>query len=100
MKRHRIIPKTCYLTLHLWLRKQCNRMTQRQRRRFIYGLSLAYVCSGIAVLTNGCRSCCTPQEEQRKKTQREERRDKILCRFEESILKLKITYGKEISRPH
>ena len=35
-----------YLKLHLWLRHRCDRLTVRQRKAIVYGLSLVYlVCS-------------------------------------------------------
>ena len=35
-----------YLKLHLWLRHRCDRLTTKQRKFIIYGLSLVYlVCS-------------------------------------------------------
>ena len=35
-----------YLRLHLWLRHRCDRLTVRQRKAIVYGLSLVYlICS-------------------------------------------------------
>src|SRR3712207_7621969 len=35
-----------YLRLHLWLRHRCERLTIRQRKEIVYGLSFVYlVCS-------------------------------------------------------
>ncbi|WP_333615794.1 MULTISPECIES: hypothetical protein [Bacteroidales] len=35
-----------YLKLHLWLRRRCDKLTIRQRKVIVYGLSLVYlVCS-------------------------------------------------------
>ena len=35
-----------YLRLHLWLRHRCERLTIRQRKAIVYGLSFVYlVCS-------------------------------------------------------
>lgn len=35
-----------YLRLHLWLRHRCEKLTIRQRKEIVYGLSLVYlICS-------------------------------------------------------
>ncbi len=39
-----------YLRLHLWLRRRCDKLTIRQRKVIVYGLSLVYlVCSIVMV---------------------------------------------------
>lgn len=39
-----------YLKLHLWLRRRCDKLTIRQRKVIVYGLSLVYlVCSIVMV---------------------------------------------------
>lgn len=39
-------PTRCYLRLHLWLRKRCDRLTVQQRKVIVYGLSIVYlICS-------------------------------------------------------
>ncbi len=45
-RRRGFLPARNYLKLHLWLRHRCNRLTIRQRKVIVYGLSLVYlVCS-------------------------------------------------------
>lgn len=39
-----------YLRLHLWLRHRCNRLTIRQRKVIVYGLSLVYLICSIVMI--------------------------------------------------
>ena len=44
-KRHFLLSRQ-YLRFHLWLRHRCERLTIRQRKEIVYGLSLIYLlCS-------------------------------------------------------
>ncbi len=45
-RRKGFSPARNYLKLHLWLRHRCDRLTTKQRKVIVYGLSLVYlVCS-------------------------------------------------------
>lgn len=49
-RRRGFSPARNYLKLHLWLRRRCNKLTIRQRKVIVYGLSLVYlVCSIVMV---------------------------------------------------
>ena len=102
MKTHRITPRNCYLTLHLWLRKQCCRLSQRQRRRLVYTLFFVYALCGVVVLVDSCRSFFSEDVVPAKKEdiQREKQARKLLCRLEKSIQQITSSYGKETTRPH
>ncbi len=51
MSRRRGISSTRnYLRLHLWLRRKCDKLTIKQRKAVVYGLSFVYlVCSMVMI---------------------------------------------------
>lgn len=48
MARRRVfLPERNYLKLHLWLRHRCDKLTIKQRKVIVYGLSLVYFACSI-----------------------------------------------------
>ena len=39
-----------YLVAHLWLRHRCERLTTKQRKVIVYGLSLVYLVCSIVMI--------------------------------------------------
>lgn len=49
-RRKGIIFARQYLKLHLWLRHRCDRLTIRQRKVIVYGLSFVYLVCSIGMI--------------------------------------------------
>ena len=40
----------CYLRAHVWLHRQCDRLTERQRKYLVFGLCALYFVCSVAMI--------------------------------------------------